>query len=160
MKKTTKKTETAKAKPGYRVRVKAEEGLEFRITPEDVKLAECKNPNCCVIAVAVKRAIGPVFEEIEVGSTVTKIMTRGEVISFTTPHNLSRALRVFDNTEVWPLKPGVYALKAYDKSRNRLDVLHKSRGKWKGKKTQFAPIGGGRATRTRQVRRVEMLCAV
>lgn len=147
-------------RPGYRKRVETKEGIEFKITPADGAAAVCGNPTECVVARAVKRVFGPLFEEIHVGSRTTKIVTPTVVLVFRTQPVLSAALRTFDKTGRWPLAPGTYALLAARRSKPRWHL--KGKGPKPGVKPQdrFEPIGKGRASRTRVVKRVDTLCVV
>lgn len=149
-----KKTETRKPV------VDANESLVFTITEEDVKNAECKNSQKCVVAVAVKRKLGVFFEIIEVGPTVTKVVTRSEVIRFSTPTPLRRAIGVFDPSlektghKEWPLPAGDYELLPLYKSRRKAaNRQHKIKGDRNGKKVVFA----GRRVPIRKVTRADLL---
>lgn len=84
--------------------------LTFKIAAAHVNGAQCKDPNNCVVAQAVRAALGDFFESIEVGITVTKIYTNGRILRYATPHALRRAIPIFDETKRWELPHGEYTL--------------------------------------------------
>lgn len=108
----------------------ADRPLTFRITEDHVAIAECRNPEKCVIAQALyDSAIGQIAEEFQVGSTCTKIVTGQVIIRYTTPNKLRLALRTFDKTELWHLPPGEYTLNPYKGAQNRWNSAKRKGGK-------------------------------
>lgn len=90
--------------------IDAKTPFEFKIKPMDIFLAECGDPEKCVIAQALTRAFSDFFEGFQVGSTVTKIITSDKVIRYRTSDQLKSALRNFDKTGKWNLPVGQYVL--------------------------------------------------
>lgn len=97
--------------------------LKFEITQSAVDKAVCGDPSHCVIAEAFKEAFGVLFEEIWVGSKITKILTQDKVYRYGTPDVLSKALKNFDLTGKWSIPLGTYYLSA--RACARLDHKHK-----------------------------------
>lgn len=110
--------------------------LKFEITKQNVASAKCKDPKQCVIAQAMRAALGDYIEEFEVGAFVTKVTFAGRVVRYRTPIVLARALRHFDRTGRWDLPPGMYGLRPLSASRR----LGQSAGRTKnGKANPKAP---------------------
>jgi hypothetical protein len=103
----------AKASKSERV-VYAQKPLLFKILPEDLRQARCGDPSSCVVARGIVRTFPPrTAVAIHVGPGVTKIVAKGTVHVYRTPFTLSRALKEFDRTGIWPLRHGDYLLDAY-----------------------------------------------
>lgn len=63
-----------------------------------------------MVAEALKEAFGDLADAVHVGVTVTKVERGNQVVRYTTPYNLRRAIPIFDKTGVWTLPLGDYSL--------------------------------------------------
>ncbi len=144
-------------KKRYR-KIDAKRPLVFTITPEDVESAVCGDPENCVIARACTHCLGDLFESIQVGASITKVVrSDGMKVRYKTPAFLRRALIVFDTTGVWDLPPGEYRLAPPKPSssveanakRNRLHTIKKKKPGCKKKRKAYLP--------SRRVARVDSL---
>jgi hypothetical protein len=106
-----------------RLLVDARRPLALIVTNRHVELAHCGDPRACVVAQAAIDALGELFEEIQVGTNVTKIVTATKVIRYQTPWALREAIPVFDETGEWLLADGTYTLLPY-KRREKENRLH------------------------------------
>ena len=91
--------------------------LKFEITKKHVAQAKCKDPKQCVIAQAMRAALGDYIQEFEVGARITKVTFAGRVVRYETPAALRLALRHFDQTGHWDLPEGSYALRKPSKGK-------------------------------------------
>lgn len=141
-----------------RIRVHSPEPLEFRVREDDIAAALCKNPNACVVARAIKRAIGPALQDIEVGARSTRLVYADMVVVYRTSNTLRKALIDFDNTGLWSLPPGWYRLNrdVPSKDRNSIRGEYKKRPGPKRPQDVFKAI----ATPTRRVRNVSELVKI
>jgi len=117
-----------------------------------IKKAKCGDPAACVVAQALTDRFGDLFTGCEVGSNVTKIVTETQVIRYSTPNALRRAIPIFDKTGQWELPPGDYTLMPYKPRPRRWEKAKRNGGK--------QSVFKGRAVPSRRVKRVEALCAV
>ncbi len=94
--------------------VDAEKPWQIRVTEEDIAKACPKNPEMCVVALAIESMLGPFsvagFEGMAVGTRITKVYLSGHEIRFATPHELTDSIRVFDQIGEWKLPPREYTL--------------------------------------------------
>jgi len=136
--------------------------LRFTITKKHAKDAVCRDPQKCVVAVAVREALPDHVSEIHVGSKITKVVdTHGLVIRYGTPQKLAKALRWFDTSGLWDLPEGDYHLNppSADKRLGAWKALKRKKGK---KPTAKKRKGGfllwaGKRIPTRHVTRVESI---
>jgi hypothetical protein len=136
--------------------------LTFRITYSHVARAKCSNPNECVVAQGLKDLFGDLFEEVYVGGSIIKLVTKTEVIRYATPKALREALIAFDEKKGWRLPPGEYTIRPpYRTNRlggggrgSRWDK--KTSGNGKPGRTVFM----GKKLPTRHVVRVESLTSI
>jgi hypothetical protein len=84
--------------------------LIFIISKDNIEAGECKNPNECVIAKAIQKTLGDFCDQIEVGCSITKLITGNTVVRYATPNNLRKAVKSFDLTGEWSLPPGEFKL--------------------------------------------------
>lgn len=135
-----------------RKKVNATKPIEITITPSHIKKAKCGDPAACVVAQALMDRFGDLFDGCEVGTTVTRIITATQVIRYSTPHQLKRAIPVFDRTGQWELPPGNYIL-GIPKPRPRRWEKAKRQG---GVQSTFK----ARAVPSRRLSRINELCEV
>ncbi len=128
--------------------------ITFEITAKHIKLAKQCDQSGCVVALALLDHVGDLFEEVLVGSTVTKIVTKLEVLRYRTPAKLRTAIPIFDRTGSWELPPGKYTLGVYKPSgTGGKDKTGTLTGK-----SKFA--GRSIPVRTRHVTRKDVLCSI
>jgi hypothetical protein len=92
--------------------IESPDDVTFVITKKDIEVAKRCDGRHCVIACGLSRSFGPLFIDAEVGIRVTKVYQRDTVIRFSTPLNLRRALKSFDEGDGWNLPPANYTLLA------------------------------------------------
>lgn len=123
-----------KPKTRYKT-IDATKPIWLEITEENVADAVCGDPEQCVIAQAFRSHCGDLFETIEVGATVTKVVRRdGVKVRYRTGALLRSALLHFDRTGQWDLPPGDYRLAPPHRSmrlENQPNNLHKMTQKQK-----------------------------
>lgn len=141
-----------KGSDNRRIRMDAAAPMTFTINQDDAKRAKCNDPGQCVVAQALMREFGKVFQGMNVGRTATHIITKTHVIRFSTPSQLRTAIIRFDDTGKWGLPPGEYTLGLYVKRPRRWE-LAKRKG---GKQDTFI----ARAIPSRRLLRIDTLCNV
>lgn len=125
----------------------ASKPLRFIIDPVHIESGACGDPQKCVIAQSLLDAV-PLLSDVEVGSTITKVVIGDKCVRYMTPPRLRAALRVFDVTGKWNLPPGVYVLpiprSGYKLNDNESeDRREKQRQRWKKWKQEFDAKEGG-----------------
>ncbi len=128
----------------------AKKPITITITPSHVRKAKCGDPAACVVAQALLDTFGDLFEGCEIGARVIRIITETKVVRYSTPHKLTKAIPVFDDTKRWNLPPGEYTLMPY-KSRPRRWEKAKRRG---GTQSTFI----GRKVPSRRLTHINKLC--
>lgn len=144
-------TPTTPTKGKYQglVRVDAKEPIPFRIDQDCIERGIPKTNDRCVIALAAKKAYGPMFERIEIGVKITKIYTQDRVIRCNTPWVLQQAIPHYDRTGEWTPPPGDYEFKPF-KNPNRHNTITRGQGpRGPGKITVFRPRRAHTRTITR-----------
>lgn len=134
--------------------------LYFTIREDDLTQATCKNPQQCVVARALTRAVGDPFVLAEVGITTTRIIqgnpldeSTHTIYSYRTPPALARGIRHFDKTKKWSLPVGEYQLQPWHSGRSN-HKSHKTK-KSSGKLKRFGQTRTGeRVVRTSPTRKV------
>lgn len=83
--------------------------LTFKVEKRDVAEALRKSEWACVLALGCKHSLD---EEtyLSIGDSIAKILyyERGKVVRYAIPPRLVHALKHFDDTGEWNIKPGVY----------------------------------------------------
>lgn len=138
----------------------ANKPLAFKVTKADVTKAKCGDPNKCVVAQAISRALPDgMWDHIEIGPRVSKIYAGNNVTLYSTPRHLGSKIRTFDTTGQWEIGPGDYSLlplaNEYRKAKSRFDKMKKSGGKQSKHKVSV------RSSRTRYASHVSSAgCAI
>lgn len=133
--------------------VDATRKLAFAITAASIKQARCKDPGNCVVALAVRNALGDMFDGIEVGSSIIKVYCPGRIIRYGTPKVLRDQIPEFDRTGKWSLPVGQYILMPPAPSMKLGGRPNRWQKKPKGENKGMT-VFQGRKLATRRVKRV------
>ncbi len=139
----------------------AQTGLGMKITKVHEQRAVKGDCRSCVVAQSLLDALGELFEFVEVGPSVTKIVTKTEVIKYNTPEKLKRAIPVFDETGFWHLPIGDYRLLPYSRHNEKRHKLIKGTGgRGKNKLVVFSGSERSIPRGTRKMTRLDILCGL
>ena len=88
----------------------ADNGLNIIISKKHIKDGKKNDESKCVLALALAESQGDMLA-CSAGPSVTKILYGShKVLRYKTSGKLSRAVKEFDKTGEWNLKPGIYSL--------------------------------------------------
>lgn len=97
----------------------AKKSLVIEVTQEDISKGKCSSPGACVMARAINRNLGSLFQHVVVGKTVIHIVMNGRSVRFGVKGKMGRAIHHFDKFGVWLLEPGKLTLFPPSKSQKR-----------------------------------------
>jgi len=135
--------------------IEANKPLYIEVTPEHVLNAKPCNGGECVIAQALMAHFGGMVDGFRVGSNITKVFSIGgkTCTRYSTSGPLADALRQFDRTGQWGLKPGMYTLLPLAKSYRRAARFDKMKHSG-GTKSVFS------GTKAKPTRHAETVCQI
>lgn len=126
--------------------------LWFEIKPEHITKATRKCPQACTIALALIDAFaekGDNLLEVIVYPTVVTLHLQGATcLRYKTPDKLKVALRNFDETGDWNLKPGHYYLEPISRNKSIYYRKEERKRRYEKDKAEGKPLkGSGKYTK-------------